>query len=105
MKNFNKIKLHKDIKNITKTGEKTVFNFAIVYKVKNLEDVQKLNIGILTSKKFGNAVSRNKARRRLIGAINKLKINSQDSVVFIPRNYILKIDFNDIVTKLGSLFI
>jgi ribonuclease P protein component len=88
-----KIKTYQEIKAITTKGEKFVFKSAIVYKVKTENTIR---IGILSSRKFGNAVKRNFAKRRIIGALHMIKKVGSMNLVFIPRNQILKMDFDEI---------
>jgi ribonuclease P protein component len=100
MKNFNKIKTYGEIKNITNKGVKTVLKSTIVYKLKASQENAKIEVGFLLSKKFGNAVKRNKTRRKIVGVLNDLKPNGNYDAVFIPRNSILKMTFFDLKNEL-----
>ncbi len=102
MKFINKIKTYSEIKAITNSAEKQVFKSFIAYKTENSEN---LKIGILLSKKFGKAVKRNFARRRLIASLNNLPKNSRGTIVFIPRNKILTIDFEELKKEVVSIFV
>lgn len=62
-------------------------------------------IGLITGKSLGNAVTRNRARRRLRAAVDTLAndlVGSWDAVI-IARRPILKVDFLEIPAALQSL--
>ena len=103
MKNFDKIKKYTEIKNITKIGQKHIFNFGIIYTLNKAGVNKKLRFGVLISKKFGNAVKRNKAKRRITACLNAIKPNSLLDVVFIPRNQIIELEFKIIAQKVQEL--
>ena len=104
MKKFEKIKTYKEIKNITNIGKKHVLKSCIIYEI--IEEKEVSQIGILLSKKFGNAVKRNFARRRIVATLNEIevKINSQKTLVFIPRNQIIKMEYAKILAEISCLF-
>ena len=103
MKNFVKIKTHKEIKHVTRIGKKAILKGAIVYRVNQI--LEKPKIGILISKKFGNAVKRNKAKRKILSSLNFINFDNTAEVVFIPKRAILKINFEDLKVEIQKLFI
>lgn len=103
MKNFDKIKTYKEIKYITKVGKKIILHSAIIYKGRAVED--KAKIGILISRKFGNAVKRNKAKRRILSALNYVNYVNYREVVLIPKKNLLLMNFEDLKSEIESLFI
>jgi ribonuclease P protein component len=63
-------------------------------------------IGLITGKSLGNAVTRNRARRRLRAAVSTLaeKLTGSWDAVLIARRPILKAKFLDIPSALFALF-
>lgn len=104
MKHLEKLKTYSQIKNVINNGEKILLKTAVVYKMPTKEPKEKPQIGILSSKKFGNAVKRNYAKRRIVAAINKLEPIDKDFIfVFIPRQQILKIIFSKMLKEFESV--
>ena len=68
-------------------------------KLKN-KKLNKLNISFVTKKRIGNAVSRNKIKRRLRNimqeALKKININLNYSYLLIAKNTILNDKYDDI---------
>ncbi len=93
MAKIEKVKTYKEIKSITNKGEKLIFKSAIIYKISAKTNFR---IGILTSRKFGNAVKRNFAKRLIIASLNAIKKDFEGDIVFIPRNQILTMNFEEI---------
>jgi ribonuclease P protein component len=62
-------------------------------------------IGISVSKKLGNAVLRNKAKRRIRAAITPclFNIRSNRNLVFVPRAEVLNLDFLQLQREIASL--
>lgn len=100
MKHFSKIKTYSEIKNIINNGVKTVKDEFILYTL----EVEKINIkyiknyqngkiiyAVLTSRKFGKAVSRNLAKRRILAklTLERQGLSNRTAYVFIPRRKIL----------------
>lgn len=101
MKKFEKIKTYKEIKGITLTGKKHVLESFIIYETSDLTSQEIPCIGILISKKFGIAVKRNFAKRRIVAMLNELNLEGfkGKKITFIPRNKILKIDYKKIASE------
>ncbi len=59
------IKKRKDFVKIAKEGKKAVAKGLLIQVYKNLSPANNINIGYTVSKKVGNAVKRNRAKRRL----------------------------------------
>ena len=66
----------------------------------NNKDIKKLNISFVTKKKLGNAVKRNKIKRRLRNimndAIKKISIKLNYSYLVIAKSTMLNNEFNNI---------
>ena len=70
----------------------------IFFKKLKGKDIKKLNISFVAKKKIGNAVKRNKIKRRLRNIMNYIakekKINLNFSYLIIAKKIILDVDFN-----------
>ena len=87
----------KNLLKMKKTSNKYVTIFFGFLKNKNRK---KLNISFVTKKKIGNAVNRNKIKRRLRNIMNntfkKISINLNYSYLVIAKPTMLNNDFKDI---------
>ena len=74
----------------------------------NNKDKQKLNISFVTKKKIGNAVKRNKIKRRLKNIMNdackKISINFKYSYLVIAKSTMLNNEFVNIKETLFEEF-
>ena len=99
---------NEDFKSIL-AGEKISNKYSTIFfkKISN-KDYKKLNISFVTKKKIGNAVKRNKIKRKLRNitneAVNKLPIKFDYSYLIIAKNTILKNNYTDIKEKMFSEF-
>lgn len=82
--------------NIYQNGRKFLGKCLIVFIVENELGINRF--GIVTSKKIGNAVTRNKAKRRLRSLINenRLKLKQGYDIVLVSRPLISKVKYNQI---------
>ena len=80
----------------------------IFYGVLDNKDNKKFNISFVTKKKIGNAVERNKIKRRLKNimndAIKKISIKLHYSYLVIAKPTMLKKEFNNIKETLFQEF-
>ena len=80
----------------------------IFFKKLSDKDNKKLNISFVTKKKIGNAVSRNKIKRRLRNIMNdatkKININFNYCYLLIARSSILKDSYHNIKQTLFNEF-
>tara|TARA_Y100000590_G_C15550318_1_gene950633 strand:+ start:267 stop:608 length:342 start_codon:yes stop_codon:yes gene_type:complete len=83
------------------SGKKITNKYSTIF-FKKLSDknFKKLNISFVTKKRIGNAVSRNKIKRRLRNimqeALKKININLNYSYLLIAKNTILNDKYDDI---------
>ncbi len=73
MKSFETIKRNNDFKKVYKKGKSQVGKYLVIYTLPN--HFKKNKIGITVSKKLGNAVKRNRAKR-VIKEAYRLNLNS-----------------------------
>ena len=80
-------KLHKqsDFNKVLKNGKKITSNFVTVFVLKRNNEDTIRRIGLITSRKVGNATQRNLAKRRLreIFRTNKHKLTPGLDIIFI----------------------
>lgn len=99
-------KLHTiaDFNKVLKYGKKlkTIFVNIYVFDRKDKNEIRRL--GLITSKKVGNAVCRNKAKRRLreIFRINKHKLTSGLDIIFILKPQINSVGYSELKTMVLS---
>lgn len=110
MKHFYKLKKYSQIRFVIDNGEKIILQSAICYKVDlaklnfKIDDAGKCVISFLLSKKFGNAVKRNRARRLIFASLTKSIniINKNYAYTFIPRAKVLNMDFEKLCKEVAS---
>ncbi len=91
------IKNRKDFLRATKIGQKTVGASIIVQKVKN--NLEIVRVGFTASKKVGNAIARNRAKRRMRSLVEKMELSEGFDYVLIARKGILDIEWDDLVEE------
>ena len=91
---------NKDFKNLLKGKKNTNKYFTIFYKKLSNKNNNKLNISFVTKKELGNAVNRNKIKRKLRNitneAVKKLSLKFDYSYLVIAKSTILKNEYTDI---------
>lgn len=91
-------KLHSaaDFNGVLKYGRKLKTFFVNIYVLKRKDNDEIRRLGLITSKKVGNAVCRNKAKRRLreIFRTNKHKLNKGLDIIFILKPAIATVDYD-----------
>ncbi len=97
-----------EFKEILKGKKSSNKYFTIFFKKLSNKNNNKLNISFVTKKKIGNAVNRNKIKRKLRNitneAVNKLPIKFNYSYLIIAKNNILKNNYTDIKEKMFAEF-
>tara|TARA_Y100000590_G_scaffold451703_1_gene593540 strand:+ start:194 stop:535 length:342 start_codon:yes stop_codon:yes gene_type:complete len=82
--------------------------FTIFFKKLSNKNNNKLNISFVTKKQLGNAVNRNKIKRKLRNitneAVHKLSLKFQYSYLIIAKNTILKNNYMDIKKTMFTEF-
>ena len=97
-----------EFKEILKGKKSSNKYFTIFFKKLSNKNNNKLNISFVTKKKIGNAVKRNKIKRKLRNitneAVNKLPIKFDYSYLIIAKNNILKNNYTEIKEKMFAEF-
>ena len=97
-----------EFKEILKGKKKTNKYFTIFFKKLSNKNNNKLNISFVTKKKLGNAVNRNKIKRKLRNitneAIKKLSLKFDYSYLVIAKETILKNEYTDIKKTMFNEF-
>ena len=90
------LKLNKEFKRAYYQGKNKVTPYFICYRIKNRQ--LGFRYGITTSKKVGNAVMRNRARRLLRAAIMEIQDRFEPNYdyVFVARERILSVKSNTV---------
>ncbi len=102
------LKKNEDFKSLL-SGKKVSNKYStIFFKRLSNKDTNKLNLSIVTKKKIGNAVIRNKIKRRLRNIMNdiykQIKINLNFSYLIIARHNVSKEKYQDIKTQIFKDF-
>ena len=91
-------------------GGKKISNkyLTIFFKKLSDKDYKKLNISFVTKKKIGNAVKRNKIKRRLRNIMNdatkRININFSYCYLFIARSSVLRDPYKNIKSTVFNEF-
>lgn len=97
---------NEEFKNLLKQKKITNKYVSIFFGKLLNKDKKRLNISFVTKKKIGNAVKRNKIKRRLRNMMNealkKIKINLNYSYLLIARKSVLDDEYNFIKIKIFS---
>lgn len=103
MKKLNIIKKNDEFNYIINNGKKYYSELFYLYMLKNNLDYNRY--GISVSKKIGNAVVRNKYKRRIKFIIDNLKINFKGyNIVIISRPRLKFSDYNSLKSNIVNLF-
>ncbi len=99
---------NEEFKEILKGKKSSNKYFTIFFKKLSKKNNTKLNISFVTKKKLGNAVKRNKIKRKLKSitnqAIKELTLKFNYSYLVIAKNTILKNNYLDVKKKMFKEF-
>ena len=99
---------NEEFKNIIKGKRINNKYFTIFFKKLINKNIEFLNISFVTKRKLGNAVKRNKIKRRLRhimhDAINKISLNLNYSYLIIAKSTVLKDEYNSVKKTMFSNF-
>lgn len=80
-------------------GQKFVSASIIVQKIKN--DLEITRVGFTASKKVGNAVARNRAKRRMRSLVEEMSLRVGYDYVLIARKGILDVNWAELVEEIS----
>ena len=99
---------NKDFKNLLGGKKRSSKYFTLFFKKLNNKNSKNLNISFVTKKKLGNAVKRNKIKRRLRNIVNealkKISFNFNYSYLVIAKTTMLNNEYTKIKESLFKDF-
>lgn len=102
MQKVNRLRKNQEFQKLIDSKKQIVSNFLIFYFRANNEN---LKVGISISKKFANAVFRNKYRRQTKAALDQIKPwELKFDVVIILRKTFLDLDYEQKTKELNKMF-
>ena len=87
------IKKNEEIHNIIKIGKKLINKYFVIYKKDNTLSFNRFCVSV--SKKYGNAVLRNKIKRQIKDILMKNTIKDNNDYVIIIRNELINLSYKD----------
>lgn len=98
-----RIRKNTEFKKIYKSGKNYWNRNIILYCMKN--DINETRAGFTISKKMGNAVTRNKIKRRMKEAYkrNFFDLKSGYDLIFIPKKHIVNISFGELENSIRHI--
>lgn len=88
----------KDFQVVLASGEKVITPFLVILGVPNMRGNSRL--GVLVSKKMGNAVVRNRLKRRIRDVYrNRVLSSAEVDIVVIPRHRLKQASHDDLVNS------
>jgi ribonuclease P protein component len=93
-----RLHLQKDFKRVFKTGRKLAHPALFIYIEPKTGSAPKSRLGLVTSGKLGNAVQRNRLKRRLreIFRLHKHAFSPPLDIIFVPRMGACKLSFDSL---------
>ncbi len=98
MKKEYRVKKSSEIEMIIRKRQSRGNKYFVLYKNEN-HDISHFRYAVSVSKKFGNAVERNKIKRRVRDIISHSEINDQYDIFVVVKNDARSLDFTEIKTK------
>jgi ribonuclease P protein component len=102
MKKEHRVKKGSDIEMIMKQRKSTGNRFFVVYKKENHENTH-FKAAISVSKKYGNAVKRNKIKRQVREILSKLDVMPKFDIFIVIKNNANTLSFSEIKTSIETL--
>ena len=102
MKKSQIVRKNHEFQSIMGTRDQTVSKFIVLYKRSNESG---LRVGISISKRFANAVNRNKYKRKVKSILDNLNLwDKKMDVVLIIRKPFMQLSFEEMQKKVKSIF-
>lgn len=102
MKKEYRVKKSSEIEKIMKKKQSKANSNFVIYKNEN-HDNDHFRFAISVSKKYGNAVQRNKIKRKIREVVSKMNIDDKIDIFIIVRTKNQKLSFDEITTSITSL--
>jgi len=102
MKKEYRIKKSKEIENIVKNRQSVGNKYLVVYKKQN-HDNNHFRFALSVSKKYGNAVKRNKIKRQVREIVSKTNINPIFDIFVVIKVKSSELEFKEIQKNILSL--
>jgi len=102
MKKEYRVKKSSEIEMIIKKRQSKGNKYFVLYKNENHEIIH-FRYAVSVSKKYGNAVERNKIKRRVRDIISNSDINDQYDIFVVVKNNANALDFAEIKNSIESL--
>ncbi len=102
MKKAYRVKKSSEIERIIKNKQSRGNSYFVIYKKKNHENIH-FRFAVSVSKKYGNAVERNKIKRQIREIISKIEIIKEYDVFIVIKVKAKSLEFNDIKENIESL--
>ncbi len=112
MSQYETLKKRRDFLSISKAGERIFGKYFLMQKLCDNVEPKKFRVGYVATRKIGNAVNRNKAKRRLrslVGYYQDQFIKGQDYVMIARKTLIdcdfkeLKVDFEGVLRRVRGV--
>lgn len=99
------LRRNKEFRYVYRRGKSVSDKYFVLIYVKT--KTSHLKVGFSVSKKLGNAVCRNKIKRRMKEAFFSMldDISKKSLIVFVPRQSAKELDFGQILSSIGKLLI
>ena len=102
MKKTQIVRKNHEFQSIINSRNETVSKYVVLYKRKNDNG---LRVGISISKKFANAVNRNKYKRKVKSILDNLGLwDKKLDVVLIVREPFMQLSFEEMQIKIKKIF-
>ena len=102
MKKEYRVKKGSEIEMIMKSRQSTGNRFFVVYKKENHEN-EHFRTAISVSKKFGNAVKRNKVKRQVRAVVSDLDVSPKNDLFIVIKNNANTLGFDEIKNHVTNL--
>jgi ribonuclease P protein component len=102
MKKEYRVKKSSEIEKIVKNKQSVGNRYFVVYKKQN-HDLNHFRLAVSVSKKFGNAVRRNKIKRQIREVVSKLDIQPIYDVFIVIKVKASELDFTSIENNIINL--
>ena len=101
MKKINILKKNQDFSRIIKKRNVKSSKYFIIYYEKGTNEIY--HFGFSVGKKIGNAVTRNKIKRRLKSIISENDYQNNFNCIIIVKKEVLNLNYNDMKKELNNI--